>query len=252
MQEGDLFIANPDTYHEIRSLRSRNLELFFLCFYITRHTDKSRVSQQLQVNQGYLANFLLDHQLHLPSQSHLVPLFEHAMKLMRLEPEYPKNRFYHEATLFLINQVLAALTSMSSSRADFRAQQHRNRIVEMIEEELHQTLRIAQLAKACGMSERTLRRKWNKWSTRSLSEEINHRRVERACQLLLLPDISIANVGYQVGIGDPAQFSRLFKKMKDCSPGAYRRRHLDNIPGVISKHKPFETEYLGVGRKKGN
>jgi len=170
------------------------------------------------------------------------------MKLMRQDSEYPKNRFYHEASLLLISQILAALTNMaSSSEAEYSDRLHINRIVEFIEQRLHQPLRIAELARACSMSERTLRRKWNNWSTRTLSDEINHRRIERACQLLLLRDISIADVGFQVGIHDPAQFSRLFKKFKECPPGLYRRRHLDNIPGVLSEHKPFQTEYLEGG-----
>lgn len=251
LQEGDLFIANPDTYHEIRSLRSRDLTLYFLCFYITRHSTESRVSRQTQLNQSHLTNFPLNHHIHLPSQSHLIPLFEHAMKLMRQDSKYPKNKFYHEASLLLISQILAALTNMaSSSEAEYSEHLYRNRIVEFIEQRLHEPIRIGDLAQACGMSERNLRRKWNCWSAHTLTDEIQLRRIERACQLLLLPDISIADVGYQVGIGDPAQFSRLFKKMKDCSPRAFRHRHLDNIPGVVPQHRPFQTEYLEGGTKE--
>jgi AraC-like DNA-binding protein len=251
LQEGDLFIANPDTYHEIRSSRRRDLTLYFLCFCITKHSAKLRTQPQVPLSQRSLANFLINHHIHLPSQSHMVPLFEHAMKLMRQDGEYPKNRFYHEATLLLVSQILAALTDMaSSSDAEYSEHLHRNRIVEFIEQRLHQPLRIAEIAQTCGMSERNLRRKWNNWSTHTLSDEINRRRIERACQLLLLRDISIADVGYQVGICDPAQFSRVFKKIKKCSPGAFRSQHLDNVPGVLSTHRPFQTEYLEGGTKE--
>lgn len=245
LQRGDLFLADPDTFHEIRPSAAADLVLYFLCFFITRHADESRATRQLQLDQGHLHSFLTQHLHHLPEQSHLVPLFEHTMKLMRQKPEYPNNRFYHEATLLLISQVITALgNNITSSRAEYSEQLHHARVVDLIEQKLNQPLRITELAKECGMSERNLRRKWQNWSTRSLLEEINYRRIERACQLLLLPDISVADAGYQVGVRDPAQFSRLFKKIKKCSPGAYRRLHLGNIPGPEPVHQPFQTEFL--------
>ena len=226
-------------------MRKRDLKLYFLCFYFTEHSAQSPVHRQRHLNQRHLANFLLNHHVHLPSQSHLVPLFEHAMKLARQDNDYPINRFYHEASLLLISQILAALTDVVfSSKMEYSEYLHRNKIVEFIEQNLHKPLRIADLATACGMSERNLRRKWKNWSTCSLSDEINRRRIERACQLLLLPDISIADVGHQVGIYDPAQFSRLFKKIKKNPPGTFRRQYLNNLEGLQAGQRPFQTDYL--------
>lgn len=244
LQEGDLFLANPDSYHEIRSLRSQNLSVYFLGFYVTRHARHGRLPQQAQLIQSSLERFLSRHQVHLPGQAHLTSLFEHAMKLARQQTQPLNNDFYSEASLLLINQIITALTGDATNRVDYSEQAHRNRVVEYIEKSLHKTLRVAQIARACGMSERNLRRKWRNWSPRSLSDEIKLRRVERACQLLLLPDISIAEVGEQVGIDDPAQFSRLFKKVKQQSPRLYRQTHLDNIQTAVSENRPFRTEFL--------
>ena len=249
LQKGDLFIANPDTWHEIRSLQSRDLKLFFFCFYLTRHVDESHVSPQAQLNQSQLSNFLIDHLVHIPAQSHLTSLFEHAMKLMQQKPAWPKNPFYHEATLLLLGQIVSALTETScSTEAEYTAQIQRRRIGDLIEQRLHEPLRVVDLARACGMSERSLRRKWRECSDHLLLDEISQRRVERACQLLLLPDISIADVGHQVGVPDPAQFSRLFKKIKSCTPRSYRHMHLDHVPGIVPENRPFQTEYLEGSR----
>jgi len=147
--------------------------------------------------------------------------------------------------MLLINQIIAALTDMTiSSNKMYSEYLHRKKIVEFIEQHLHRPLRITDLAQACGMSERNLRRKWKNWSRRTLSDEINHRRMQRACQLLLVPDISIAEVGYQVGIDDPAQFSRQFKKVKNIPPSLYRRQFLEHKPGFQSRQRPFQTDYL--------
>jgi AraC-like DNA-binding protein len=94
------------------------------------------------------------------------------------------------------------------------------------------------------MSERTLRRKWKKSSGLSLTEEINHRRIVRAGHLLLLPDISVAEVGYQVGVESPAQFSRTFRRVKGLTPKDYRRKYLERLPGQSSGGPRFRTEFL--------
>lgn len=246
LNEGDLFVANPGTFHEIRSLDSRDLKLYFTMLTITRARGSAKTSRSRQLNQGDLLQFLLNHRVHLPGQSHLIPLFEHAMKLARQGADFQENRYYHQASSLLVQQIVSALASPEAlSEEGIVERFHANRVVELIENRLHQPLRIADLAGACGMSERTLRRKWSEVSQRTLTEEINHRRIERACQLLLLPDITIAGVGYQVGIPSPARFSRLFKETMNMTPRAYRQHALDKLsPGQFSGGPLFQTEFV--------
>jgi AraC-like DNA-binding protein len=83
-----------------------------------------------------------------------------------------------------------------------------------------------------------------------LTEEIAHRRVERAGHLLLLPDISVAEAGYQVGIDSPAQFSRIFKSVKQFTPTEYRQKYLGRGPSTLSAAGPFRTEFLDGDREE--
>ena len=245
LRAGDLFLADRGVYHEIRSLRSRDLELYFLAVdIVTRHASGPGSSAGL-LGQEVLADFLVDHRNHLAGQSQLIPLFEHVTRLVRRDPDYQSSANYQDACLLLLRQILTALTDSSVlSEAAYDERLQRSRVEEAIEDRLHQSVRIAELASACGMSERTLRRRWKLWSRRSLSEEINHRRVERACQLLQLPDISVADVAYQVGIASPAQFSRLFRKSRGYTPREYRQRFIEALPQALSGTDPERTEYL--------
>ncbi len=244
LREGDLFIADPGIYHEIRSLNTRDLKLYFLAFNVTRAPETALPHEQAWLSRQTLDRFVLEHSVHLPSQSHLIPLFEHVMKLSRHDVSQQQSCFYREASLLLMNQIAAALTdSARLAEEDHRDHLLKNRVVEAIEQRLHAPLKIAKLARDCGMSERTLRRRWKNWGGRSLTEEINHRRIERASHLLLLPDISIAEVGYQVGIDNPGQFSRTFSLMKGLAPKAYRKKYMSRPPGVLSG-PPFRTEFL--------
>ena len=47
--------------------------------------------------------------------------------------------------------------------------------------------------------------------------------------MLLFADISVSEVGYQIGIESPAQFSRLFESLAGLIPTAYRNEYLHQV-----------------------
>ncbi len=51
-------------------------------------------------------------------------------------------------------------------------------------------------------------------------------RVERACELLRNPILSIGDVARSVGYDDPLAFSKIFKKTKGRSPSEYRKNYV--------------------------
>ncbi len=251
LREGDLFMADPEIYHEIRSLKTADLKLYFLAFNITQFRGEAVSEERSGLSRHALGEFLLDHSAHLPGQSHLISLFEHAMQLSRRDGERSHGRFHGAASILLLNEIISALTDSSRLSQEDQSDHHlANRIVAAIEKGLHRPLRIASLARDCGMSERSLRRRWKSWGRRMLTDEIAHRRVERASQLLLLPDISVAEAGYQVGIESPAQFSRIFKKLKQLTPTQYRQKYLGRVPSMQSAAGPFRTEFLDGDREE--
>lgn len=52
-------------------------------------------------------------------------------------------------------------------------------------------------------------------------------RLEYACQLLKTTNLSIGEIGRQIGISDPGYFTRQFSKRYDISPAKYRRKFKD-------------------------
>jgi AraC-like DNA-binding protein len=49
-------------------------------------------------------------------------------------------------------------------------------------------------------------------------------KIQRAGQLLDLTENSVKEISSSLGIDDPYYFSRLFKKINNCSPTEYRKR----------------------------
>jgi AraC-like DNA-binding protein len=250
LHKGDLFIANPSVYHEIRSIKSKDLQLYFFPFTLlqdVKQIDQASYGQDNKIP----VNFLLHHRVHLSRQFQLIPLFEHVMTLKGMRIDESHAQIYHDASLLLLKQIMTVLADAALlSEQTYSDHIKLGKILNFIEQHLDRPFRLTELAAACGMSERTLRRKWKDWSRHTLMDEINQRRMERAAHLLLLPDISIAEVGYQIGIEDPAQFSRLFKKIRKCTPKAFRQRYQDAIPSTLPGHLPLRTEFLNGEQKE--
>ena len=243
---GDLFLAEPGVYHEIRSLRSRDLKLYFVSFQIARRSsDKNDQSRGL-VPPSLITRFLARHRTHLSGQSDVTPLFEYVYEITTRDQAVQESA--RDASLLLIRHVMSALASSASlSAGDYSERQQKSRVQQTIEARLHEPFKIAELAHACGMSERTLRRRWRTWSGRSLSDEINQRRIERACQLLMLPDLAIGEIGYQVGVSSAARFSRLFRELKGLSARDYRKQVMQDTTETLSGSNRRTTEYLDDG-----
>ncbi|WP_261381469.1 AraC family transcriptional regulator [Paenibacillus cremeus] len=58
----------------------------------------------------------------------------------------------------------------------------------------------------------------------SFVDYVNYRRIKTAERLLLTRDLSIMDVGLEVGIPNMAQFYKLFKRHNHCSPKAFKQR----------------------------
>ncbi|MFB6367093.1 helix-turn-helix domain-containing protein [Paenibacillus elgii] len=58
----------------------------------------------------------------------------------------------------------------------------------------------------------------------SFVDYVNYKRVKKAERLLLTRDLSIVEVGFEVGIPNMAQFYKLFKRHNHCSPKEFKQR----------------------------
>ena len=80
-----------------------------------------------------------------------------------------------------------------------------------------------QLLDICNFSARTFRRQWNKRFTVSPMKLLNRCRLDKAVDLLIETDLSIAEIAYKVGYEDPFYFTRKFIQYKNVPPNKFRR-----------------------------
>ncbi|CAB3865771.1 MULTISPECIES: helix-turn-helix domain-containing protein [Achromobacter] len=99
------------------------------------------------------------------------------------------------------------------------------RFTMLIEEHYLDFSAIRQYADALCVSERQLNDAVKRSVGRTASQLVQERIALEAKRLLCNTDLSIAEIGFQLNIEDPAYFTRFFKKHTGCTPGDFRKKY---------------------------
>ncbi len=83
-------------------------------------------------------------------------------------------------------------------------------------------LSVEKICTLIGMSRNSLHRKLTALTGMSINPYLRALRLQKAKELLLLPELSIAQVAYAVGFDDPKYFSRIFSEACGVSPSTFR------------------------------
>ncbi|WP_339318503.1 AraC family transcriptional regulator [Paenibacillus sp. FSL R10-2734] len=87
-------------------------------------------------------------------------------------------------------------------------------------------LSVAELAASLHMSYGHLSRQYKKLTGLTIVERMNQIRLEKAAELLRLPDALVSESAEQAGFSDLSYFSRAFKKHYGLSPLSFRKQQL--------------------------
>jgi AraC-like DNA-binding protein len=96
-------------------------------------------------------------------------------------------------------------------------------IIDYITANFGQEISMPDVCKRVGMTESGFSRFFHRATGNTFTEFVNRLRVSRACQLLAESDCYIANVCYDVGFNNVANFNRHFLKLKGVTPREFRR-----------------------------
>jgi AraC family transcriptional regulator len=99
----------------------------------------------------------------------------------------------------------------------------KRRATELLAEHLDGSLRLATLARECGLSVSHFARSFRQSFGTSAHRYLILQRVDKAKQLLSDPTWSLSEVALQTGFADQAAFSRTFRAVVGTPPGQWRR-----------------------------
>lgn len=84
---------------------------------------------------------------------------------------------------------------------------------------------VEHVARAVGVSRRTLDRRFAKALGRTVHEELTVNRIQNACTLLSESLNSVASIAEECGYATPASFSRAFRRQMGCWPTEFRNQN---------------------------
>ncbi len=123
----------------------------------------------------------------------------------------------------LILELLAATARLSEQS---RPPSWLRRVEEILHEEFHLPLTVADVARRAGIHpvhlSRVARQHWNQ----TLGERLRELRIRHSCGILAQSDCPLAEIALQVGFADQSQFTKAFKKVVGSTPGIFRKRLL--------------------------
>lgn len=126
----------------------------------------------------------------------------------------------------LIEQVFQKISDFLNSHKKHQSDQLIEEILQFINENgLKYEFQISSLADQFSMSVQYLRSIFKTHTGQTLSEYVNTLKIEKAKELLVTTNDSLAVIVQKIGKVDVTNFSRAFKKETGLTPGAYRIAH---------------------------
>lgn len=115
--------------------------------------------------------------------------------------------------------------SMRSPRPSSPRTESRLEIVHsMITDSYPQSLDFSLVAERAGMSEAGFSRFFKRATGRTFTRYVQEVRIAEACRLLGETEFTVTYIAHTSGFGSLAQFNRIFRGLKGCTPSEWRRR----------------------------
>jgi len=119
------------------------------------------------------------------------------------------------------NQTL--LSTQFSEINDFQNSERIKKVYEYIQENFHRKIGLEEISQLVNMSPVSFNRFIKKRTAKTFITYVNDTRISYAARYLIETEKSIGEIGYECGFNNIANFNRIFKKSKNCTPSEYRK-----------------------------
>lgn len=229
LTHGHMYFIPPYTIHSYRC------DAHFVHYYLHVYEDVPAYS-------GFLEDWIYPVEIEAGELERL--LFERLcllnphMVLPQSDPQSYDNNFVLEQNITknrqrsLYNKVESrGIIFQLFARFLYGAVKGHNRIDERIRQcvveirrNIFHSISLNQMAKTINLSKDHFIRLFRKEMGCTPQQYINQKKVEQAQLMLLVDDVPIKTLAYQLGYEDPSYFSRLFHQRVGCTPVQYRQK----------------------------
>lgn len=114
------------------------------------------------------------------------------------------------------------LSNSSAVKEDFHNSDKIKKVYDFIQENFSRTITLAEISELVNMSPVSFNRFIKKRTGKTFVHYLNDTRIGFASRWLLETDLSIGEIAFKCGFNNIANFNRLFKKSKNCTPKHFR------------------------------
>ena len=129
--------------------------------------------------------------------------------------------------------IIPRLVARRSTELDFGGDEGLSRALDFIAQFCHRPLRVAEVAKAAGLSTRQLLRAAKKVRRRTIAQEVRLARLARAKELLHVSGLSHEAIAKGCGFGTARRMARVFRQYEHASPKSWRERAARRPPSGV-------------------
>lgn len=115
-----------------------------------------------------------------------------------------------------------------------------------IVENLHEEIRLKDVAAYCGMSANHFSRVFTQTSATNFNEFVRRTRVRRAVEMLADPRATMKAICYEVGFNDESYFSRIFRRYIGMTPSMYQKAIVNNAHRLLQVHAQLDPNTLNL------
>ena len=236
---GSLLVTAPRIQHELLIQDGQSLSLLWFMFDIQPEetADREKGSESRMITR-FLENHQAVNQNSTEVLSYLSFINEYTDRTGRTDSWII--RIVQEMLLFFLEKL--SCSPAVDQKPENKPEKVFRKIHKLISSDMGRKYSVPELAEACGMSPRSLQYLFRRTLKITLTEYIAEIKANHAARALLR-GVRVQHAGEIIGIPDPAQFSRFFKKFFGTPPVKYRQRSLEHLDF-------FSTTFEETGYRK--
>jgi AraC-like DNA-binding protein/quercetin dioxygenase-like cupin family protein len=226
MREGDVVILGSSQLHRDRNTEG-TLDYIVLQFDMNTFFDQSTIPYLQYFNETKVPLSTMNYIFRENEQARR----EAAECIRQIHREaLGKNNGYELAVNMLIKKLLLILIR-GDTRGLLAAQDRVERmrlkpVLDYVEQRIDERIAVEEVCRLANMSYYYFVKFFKKIMGIPFTEYVNLRKIKRAEQLLLTRDLSVTEIGDQIGMPNMAHFYKMFKRFNGCSPKEFQRKML--------------------------
>jgi len=150
-------------------------------------------------------------------------------EMLKLKEREHSNELKLEGLLYFFMSALAKTQKNTINQKCYKSTElYLEKSIEFIENNYPNNVKVNDIASYIGINRSYLTNIFRKNINMSPQKFLINYKIDKACELLNNPELSIKVIAASVGYADPLTFSKIFKKVIGINPKSYRERIFSN------------------------